>query len=157
MGGEKKRKCKNCGQTFIPKGKGDMFCSSLCRLTGKFVGGGGDTSKPLNYEQRKALEKKGQHTPEPKEEKPKKIRNGREKFPRVVKMFSLPVNQRWELAKTFTEEEQEFSRRMAKRLLMEERKMDSFIDWDGDLESGELGNYDGIAGGMLGESDDGTV
>ncbi|MGN0130714.1 MAG: hypothetical protein ACI4CE_07500 [Methanomethylophilus alvi] len=157
MDGEKKRKCRNCGQMFVPKGTGDAFCSSLCRLTGKFVGGGGDTSKPLSYEQRKALEKKGLPIPKPNEKKPKKIRNGGEKFPRVVKMFSLPMSQRWELAKTFTAEEREFSRRMEKRLLMEERKMASFIDWDGDSEPAERGSYDGIVGGTLGESDDGTV
>ena len=157
MGTVKKRKCKNCGQLFVPASAGDFFCSSLCRATGKFVGGGGDTSKPLNYEQRRALERKGKAIPKPAEEKPKKIRNGVEKFPRVVKMFSLPLSERWKVAKSFTEEEREFSRRLAKRMMAEERKMETFIDWDGDAEQPEPGNYDGIVGGTLGESDDGTV
>jgi hypothetical protein len=45
-----KKRCKNCGQLFDPKGPGDFFCSSLCRTTGKFVGGGGDTTKPMSDE-----------------------------------------------------------------------------------------------------------
>lgn len=157
MGASGKRKCKNCGRLFDPKGPGDLFCSSLCRVTGKFVGGGGDTSKPLSYEQRKALEKKGLSIPKPVEEKPRKIRNGGEKFPRVVQMFSLPIEQRWELSRTFSPAEQEFCRRMAKRLLMEERKMDALIDWDGEAEAAEPASYEGLSGGTLGESDDGTV
>lgn len=157
MGKDRKRKCRVCGQLFVPKSPGEPYCSSLCRTTGKFLGGGGDTTKPLNYEQRKALEKKGLPIPKPAEAKPKKIRNGREKFPRVVQMFALPVGERWAVAKTFSPEEREFGKRYAKRMLMEERKMDAFIEWDGDEEPAEAACYDGMSGGTLGESDDGTV
>lgn len=156
MGKSGKRKCKNCGQLFVPTEPGDVFCSSLCRITGKFVGGGGDTSKPLSYEQRRALEKRGQTVSKPKDEKPRKIRNGGEKFPRVVEMFSLPLDQRWELAKTFTPDEQEFSRRMAKRMLMEDRQMAMLTEWECDAEN-KYETLDGLEGGRLGESDDGTV
>lgn len=151
-----KKRCKNCGQLFDPKGPGDFFCSSLCRTTGKFVGGGGDTTKPMSEEQRKEMIRRGKLIPQKTEAKPKKIRNGGEKYPRVAEMFRLPLAKRWELARTFTAEEQEYCRRVMKRMLMEERKISSIVDWDSEAEPG-LGSYEGIAGGMLGESDDGTV
>ena len=154
-----KKRCKNCGQLFDPKGPGDFFCSSLCRTTGKFVGGGGDTTKPMSEEQRKEMIRRGKLIPQKilfalhfEDE----IRNGGEKYPRVAEMFRLPLEKRWELAKTFTAEEQEYCRRVMKRMLMEERKISSIVDWDSEAEPG-LGSYEGIAGGMLGESDDGTV
>ena len=144
-----KKRCKNCGQLFDPKGPGDFFCSSLCRTTGKFVGGGGDTTKPMSEEQRKEMIRRGKLIPQKTEPKPRKIRNGAE-------MFRRPLSKRWELARTFTAEEQEYCRRVMKRMLMEERKISSIVDWDSEAEPG-LGSYEGIAGGMLGESDDGTV
>ena len=158
----KKRRCANCGRMFVPKGAGDVFCSSLCKTTGKFVGGGGDTTKPLNEEQRKALEKKrakGLLPPSPKvvELPPRKIRNGNLKYPRVVEMFSLPLEKRWETAKGFTPEEREFSRRMMRRMLSAEKKLDAVMDWDGENGMESLGCYDGIVGGSLGESDDGSI
>ena len=157
----KKIKCKNCGRMFEPKVSGEQFCSSLCRVTGKFIGGGGDTSKPLNEEQRKALEKKrekGLVPPSKKvEEKPKKIRNGDAKHPRVAAMFALPVEKRWKIAKDFTAEEKEYARRVMKRMLSDEKKMDAVAEWDGSSESEVSSSYEGISGGHLGESDDGSV
>ena len=159
MGGSKKRKCRNCGQLFDPKGPGDFFCSSLCRTTGKFLGGGGDTTKPMSAEQRKDMIRRGKAIPTSGQEppKPRKIRNGSIKFPRVMEMFSQPLNKRWAIAKHFTPQEQDFARRMAKRQLMEERKMDSFIDWDGGYYESELDSADDMVFDRLGESDDGTV
>lgn len=152
-----KRRCKNCGRTFDPKGPGDFFCSSLCRATGKFVGGGGDTTKPMSAEQRKEMIRKGKMPPPVQGDRPKKIRNGGDKYPRVAQMFSLPLSERWNIAKMLTPEEMEYSRRVMKRMLTEDRKIGSIIDWDGDAECGTPASYDGLVGGTLGESDDGTV
>lgn len=159
MGSSRKRKCKNCGQLFVPKGAGDFFCSSLCRSTGKFLGGGGDTSKPMSAEQRKEMIRRGKTipAPNPEPEPPKRVRNGEMKFPRVMKMFSLPLNKRWAIAKHFTAEERDFARRMAKRQLMEERKMDSYIDWDGDYDHSDGWDSEGAIFDTLGDSDDGTI
>ena len=152
----KTRRCKTCGRSFEPKGADDHFCSPLCRTTGCFVGGGGDTSKPMSREMQRAMERKAASSPSLKEEKPRKIRNGAEKFPRVHQMLELPIERRWELTKQFTAEEREYCRRVMKRMLMEERRIESIVDWDSESEPG-LGSYEGIAGGSLGESDDGTV
>ena len=150
------RKCKTCGRPFSPKGADDRFCSPICRATGCFVAGGGDQTKPMSYEQRKALEKKGRLPTSPTEAKPRKVRGGPERFPRVHQMFALPIEERWALASTFTKDEAEYSRRLAKKMLQDEWRLDDMIDWDSEAEPG-LGNYEGIAGGSLGESDDGTV
>lgn len=155
--GLKSRKCKTCGRPFVPKGADDRYCSPVCRATGCFVGGGGDQTKPMSQEMKKAMERKGIES-SPVEAKPKKVRGGAEKFPRVHQMFDLPIGQRWELAKTFTKEEAEYSRRLARKRLQDEWKIDRIIDWDGMPEEGEsLGSYEGIAGGRLGDSDDGTI
>ena len=155
MGKSKQKKCKNCGRMFVAKEKGEVYCSTLCKATGCFVGGGGDTSKPLNYEQRRLLEKRGGDEQKPMAGSPKKV--GGEKFPRVLKMFSLPSEERWELAKTFTEEERKYAQRVAKRMLIEEKKMAMDVEWEGETP-GE-GVWQGGFGGdvSVGDSDDGTV
>ena len=151
-------KCKTCGRPFTPEGADDHFCSPICRTTGCFVAGGGDQTKPLSPEMKKILEKKGKIPSSPDSPKPKKVRGGPEKFPRVHQMFSLPMNERWALASTFSKEEAEYGRRLAKKMLQDEWKMDNIIDWSGSSEDGEsLGSYEGIAGGILGDSDDGTI
>ena len=153
----KKRKCKTCGNPFMPSDKGDWYCSALCRTAGLFVGGGGDTSKPMSAEAVKAMERKGQSAPS-KKEMPSKERSRyvAANFPRVVEMYSLPVERRWEIAKTFTPEEAEFSRRMARKMLVEDRMISEIADWDGAAADGNAGGAP-TDGGRLGDSDDGTV
>ena len=79
------------------------------------------------------------------------------KYPRVAEMFSLPVARRWELAKDFTVEEAAYARRLAKRALAEERRLDEICSWDGEGDDAPMGRFEGITGGSLGESDDGSV
>ena len=151
-----KKRCKTCGRMFDPAEPGEMFCSSLCRATGNFVDGGGDTSKPLSEEQRKDLIRRGKTVPAmSRETKPRRIRNGGEKYPRVAMMFALPPERRWEIAKDFTPEEREYGKRAAKRQMMEERKIDMAIEWEGDEPSGRAAEC--LLGGSLGDSDDGSI
>lgn len=156
----KKIRCKTCGTYFEPKTAGDKFCSAVCRTTGLFVSGGGDTSKPLSYEQKKALEKKGvsNKTSSTKKEVPKKLTNAAAKFPRVLKLFNLPQEERWDLAKTFSPEEAEYARRLARKALADERKIEELIEWDATSDMAEeSASYKGITGGSLGDSDDGSI
>ena len=142
--GRGKRKCRTCGNLFEPKGPGDRYCSHLCRTTGCFIGGGGDTTKPNTTTKR--LAKK----PDPmKRTRPSK----RVDFPRVRQMMELPISERWEIAKDFTPEEQDFVRRLAKRELIEEKQIECITDWDCGEESQKIDS------GMdqIGESDDGSV
>lgn len=156
--GMKLKKCKTCGRPFAPKGADDHFCSPICRTTGCFVAGGGDQTKPMSQEMKKVLERKGRLPTSQNDPKPKKVRGGPEKFPRVHQMFGLPMDKRWMLASTFSKEEAEYSRRLARKMLQDEWRMDDIIDWDGATDEGEaLGSYAGIAGGSLGDSDDGTI
>ena len=155
----KTRKCKTCGRLFEPKGANDKFCSALCRTAGCFVGGGGDTSKPVSPEQRKLNEKKraangGASSPSP-EETTKRMRP--EKFPRVLQMFELPIEKRYAIASTFTPEEAEYARKLAKRKLQEEMRFDQMCSWDGMEETVGLGSYEGLVGGSIGDSDDGSI
>lgn len=154
----KTRKCKNCGRPFHPKDAGDLFCSELCRTTGCFVGGGGDTRKPMNPEQLKAMLRKGISVDNTPAAKPKRMQLGKEKYPRVHQMFELPVAQRWEIAKTFTDAEREYSRRLMKKRLMDERRIDEMIEWECDGADESVGrSYEGLVGGSLGDSDDGSI
>mgnify|MGYP003289507523 CR=1 FL=1 len=141
-----KRKCKRCGRQFDSKGPGDYFCSPLCKMTGFFMGGGGDTSKP-------GVAKPAEVIPAPK---PVRIKKDDEKYARVRKMFTLPAKERWELAKTFSEEERAYARRLAKRSLMEEDRLTREWDWNNGSseETEEDVIYDS---GLLGESDDGSI
>lgn len=143
----KKRRCKMCGRLFDPGEDSEAYCSSLCRDVGCFVGGGGDTSKPMSKEQMKARERKSKSTE--RGQRVKRVRMPREKYPRVHEMLSLPPSERWAMAKTFTPEEQEYSRRVMKHMLQEEQRIDDLSSWDVGEEIGLLDT--------LGESDDGTV
>lgn len=141
----KKRKCKCCGRVFEPKDKDEKFCSMVCRTTGLFVGGGGDTTKPGAVK----VEKE-----EPKAASPR-IKAGDERFARVREMFNLPPSERYAISKTFTKEEVEYARRIAKRQLAEEERIRREISWESDDDSETMGSYDG---GVLSEdSDDGTI
>ena len=103
------------------------------------------------------MERKGVVPPPPSPQpSPRPIRNGIEKFPRVAQMFALPVSERWSVARHFTEEEREFARRMAKRMLSDERRMDMICSWDGEGDEGEANDLD-VVRATIGDSDDGTV
>ena len=164
----KTRKCKTCGRPFQPKAAGDAFCSPLCRTAGCFIGGGGNTAKPLSPEQRKAMEKKerkqaaerkpSSQKPKGKPGRPKSASPGEKPFPRVHHMFTLPLSKRFAVSKKFTPEEAEYCRRLMKRKLIEEFRMDEAIGWEmPGCEDEGLGSYEGITGGVLGESDDGSI
>ena len=145
-----KRKCRNCGRLFDPKGKDELFCSSLCRTTGLFVGGGGDTSKPsADGTSKKGVESKKirQHKESHKVNK----RGSDSKFPRVKELFELPLEKRWNFAKTFSEDEMAYARRIASRMLNEDRLIDELCLWEiPDSETVDDGeNY--------GDSDDGSI
>ena len=147
----KKKKCQSCGRLFDPKDEGDIYCSALCRTTALFVGGGGDQRKPFAegtpkkvIEAAKAAEKK----PQPKISK----RGSDTKFPRVKKLFDIPIDNRWEYARTFSPDEMAYARRLASRMLNEERMIDELSTWEKPGES-EVAPDEG----MLGESDDGSV
>lgn len=135
------RKCKSCGRKFNSKGAGDVYCSSLCRATGFFVGGGGDTTKPGTNAPAKDIH------PAPKAAKPKRTS---EKFDRVRKMFDLPPSERWELAKDFTEDERAYAKRLERRRFVEEDRI--FREWSWDSDEDDI-----CDGGAIGESDDGSV
>jgi hypothetical protein len=70
-------------------------------------------------------------------------------------MMELPPTDRWRIAKDFTEEEKAYSRKMARKSLLDDRAAEIISDWDG----GEVDEEDLILGQMdkLGESDDGSV
>ena len=70
------------------------------------------------------------------------------RFARVDAMFLLPVEKRWEIAKTFTKEEQEYSVRVQKRMLYAEARAAAA---DGGEEDAWMPTE------TLGDSDDGTV
>lgn len=145
----KQRRCKTCGRPFTVEGRSDGFCSDLCRTTGLFLNGGGDTSKPSPY-------KKASHAI-PRKARAAHNQGGAEKFPRVLQMLSLPPGERWSIAKTFTEEEQAYAARLAKRALMEEKRMSVECSWDDGEDAPELGRERGLAGGSIGDSDDGSI
>lgn len=73
-------------------------------------------------------------------------------------MFSLPMSQRWELAKTFTPEEQEFAKKWARK----DQAIENMVDY---LQGGVYSSFDDDEDGdsknfdcnSLGDSDDGTI
>lgn len=142
----KKRKCKCCGRSFTPKSKEDRFCSAVCRTTGLFVGGGGDTTKP------------GKAVDTSKEESPKpmvRVKTGDDRFARVRAMFQLPASERWAVSKTFTKEEADYARRIARRMLAEEARLTKEVSWEGgDEEEVSPVLLDSV---LSGDSDDGTL
>ena len=142
----KKRKCKCCGRTFTPKEKADRFCSDVCRTTGLFVGGGGDTTKPG-----KVAETSKAEAPKPTE----RVKGMDERYARVRAMFQLPVGERWAVAKTFTKEESEYARRIARRMLAEEDRLTREVSWDvGEEEEVPVQLIESIEAA---DSDDGTL
>ena len=154
--GTKQRKCKCCGALFTPKGAGDCFCSGLCRTSSLFVSGGGDTSKPMSPERKKALEKAGKKAEAASQKKVVKRykADAAARFPRVVEMLSIPKEHRWKVAKNFTEEEREYARSLAQKELAEERRFVEIASWDG---AGDETEEYGEVGEDIGDSDDGTV
>jgi hypothetical protein len=140
-----KKKCKTCGNLFEPKGANDRYCSSLCQAAGCFIGGGGDTTKP-NSEIKETV----------KVERPKPIRTAGKDFPRVKAMLELPVCERWKVSRDFSDAERAYAKKLAKRILMEERVADCISDWDGGEHDDEIELIPESAD-KLGESDDGSV
>lgn len=131
-------------------------------MTGKFRAGGGDTTKPISEERRKEMARKGivavtETAASRRAERMPRIKGEAQKYPRVAEMFRLPVGERWAVAKDFTAEEAAYARRLAKRALSEEKRMDEICSWDGCGDETPIERYSGISGGSLGESDDGSV
>ena len=155
--------CKACGRRYQGDGAGDGFCSSICSLSGGFVAGKGDTTKPsTEYKAKKPRKPK----PKPRDDGsaksdakiPARISAG--DHPRVLEMFSMPESERGRISELFTPEERECARRIGKRMLEAERRMDAAIAWDG----GEGWDFEGGGGfgrreaaDFLGDSDDGSV
>ena len=153
--GTKQRRCKCCGALFTPKGAGDHFCSGLCRTSGLFVSGGGDTSKPLSPERKKMLEKSGGAQKDIPKKPAKRYRaDAAEKYPRVVAMLALLREDRWRVAKNFSEEEREYARSLAQKELSEERRFMEIASWDG---TGDEAEEYGEVVEDIGDSDDGTI
>ena len=69
------------------------------------------------------------------------------RFARVDAMFLLPVEKRWEIAKTFTKEEREYSVKVQKRMLYAEARAA--------MDGGEDETW--MPADTLGDSDDGTI
>ena len=137
-----KRKCKQCGRRFESKGAGDLYCSPLCRQTGFFLGGGGNTSKP---------NANGSSAEKPK---PVRVRKDDGRFERVRKVFNMPVSERWAVAKDFTDEERAYFRRLAMRQLFES---DRFVrEWSRDCPEDEEDAAEEVYV-QPGDSDDGTL
>lgn len=133
-----------CGREF-PANEGDGFyCSSLCRMTGESMGVKVNTPSTGKKNKRE----RGGASGRP----PEAV-----KYPRVMQMFELPAGKRWELAKTFTHEESAFYRKMERRMLNEERRIDECISWDGTGEYGQLERVKVYSCDRIGDSDDGTI
>lgn len=139
--------CRMCGTRFDGEGAGEGFCSSLCRMTGENLGVGA-APKPKKERRKPAEGEKWKGGGRPPESR---------KFPRVVEMFSLPLEQRAAISSTFTPEEAAYARKVMKRELMEERRLEEFITWDGEGGYGGLDRYSGMGFDRLGESDDGSI
>ena len=139
--------CRMCGTRFDGEGAGEGFCSSLCRMTGENLGVGA-APKPKKERRKPTEGEKWRGGGRPPESR---------KFPRVVQMFSLPLEQRAAISSTFTPEEAAYARKVMKRELMEERRLEEFITWDGEGGYGGLDRYAGMGYDRLGESDDGSI
>ena len=111
----------------------------------------------MSAEQKKAMERKQAAMSASSGETgvPRKVRNGAVKFPRVLAMFEMPPEERYEVSRLFSPAEAEYARRLAKRELMEEQRFSEACEWD--VAEDCSGAYDAISGGAVGESDDGSV
>lgn len=133
----KKKKCKVCGRPFV--GTGD-YCSEICKTTGVFVGGGGDTTKPNS-------------TIKVEKTKPQKIGITEEQKEKVQAVYQLPIEERWNKIKVMLPEERAYAKRVAYKMLKEEQLIESLSDWDvGESSDGEEETSEDI-----GDSDDGSI
>ena len=116
----------------------------LCRTTALFVGGGGDQRKPNSTIGEVRIRRE--------EEDTKKSKRGSDiKYPRVKELFELPIDERWKLAKTFSQNEMAYARRIQKRMMNEDNLIDELYTWELTDPSQESSNE------MIGESDDGSI
>ena len=140
----RERICRLCGRKYEPRESDAAYCSPLCKMAGESLsakeGPSGERPPMMNGKW------KGGGRP------PEWI-----KYPRVMAMFKLPIGERGKMAISFTPEEEAFSRKMMKRMLNEERRLDECLSWDGEGGYGDLERVKGISGDKVGESDDGTV
>ena len=147
----KKRRCKTCGCSFVPKDRGERFCSPVCKTAGLFLGGGGDTSKPGST----AFSENADKTKVAQ----KRIKSDDEKFAKVRAMFQLPVSERYEIAKDFTKEEADYARRIARRMMAEDDRISREISWTGDFDDEASAEEPGETfwDNSISESDDGSI
>ena len=140
-----RKKCSVCGRIFDAEEGDDEYCSEVCRKTGCFLNGGGDTSKP-NVQEVKTVQKRAHIHP---------VKVDSSKYPRVQAMFEKPIHERWEHARNFTEEEQKIARKMA----MKELREDMIIIRMSNIDEEEAEEYEGEAEDptLIGESDDGSI
>jgi uncharacterized Zn finger protein (UPF0148 family) len=145
----KKRICKLCGREFVPAKTGDRYCPGICSMTAGLI--------------------KPQKAKSPKPPSKDAMRAGSQsmetRFSRVMAMFAAPIDARWKFARDFTPEEQEFSRKIAKRMIAEERRIDydaaygvwgSGFDGDDDGDGQKTGKAV-FEEDILGDSDDGSI
>lgn len=137
-----KRKCKTCGNLFEPKGANDRYCSTLCRTAGCFIGGGGDTSKPNTVGLK----------PKPQKKQSKSVKKD---FPRVDELMKIPIGERWQVAKDFTDEEKTYAKKLAVKFLREERLVDCISQWNCGEEEEEKFTIENAD--RVGDSDDGSI
>lgn len=157
---DEKAICRMCGNLFTPKSEKDCYCSEVCKMTYGFLNGGSDKAKPLKVKEQIAKVKRQMKAA--KKGDSEKNKGGRiaekTKFPRVMAMFELPLEKRWEISKTFNEEERKFCSKMMKRMLIEERRLDAVCSWDGEYEfRGTPSCWETSEPDKLGDSDDGTI
>lgn len=142
--------CRLCGRKFIPTTKGEKYCPGVCAMTADMI-------RPMQPAGRRRTPA-AVHTDEPKA----KPRPEEAAFPRVMAMFAAPIEERWKMARDFTEAEAEFSRKMQRRMLAEEKRLDydatpcycTSACTDDDEESQGKSPFEDDP---LGDSDDGTV
>lgn len=140
--------CKLCGREFVPANPGDKYCPGVCSLTAGLI-----------------------KTPKPRKASPASSgtpkaggRSMEEKFPRVMAMLAAPISKRWAMASKFTPEEEEFSRKMQRKMLAEERRIDFEANYCGrrgamteDDEAEQPQEKVIFEEDPLGDSDDGSV
>lgn len=157
---EEKAICRMCGSFFTPKNDKDCYCSDVCKMTYGFLNGDSEKTKPIKVKDQ--IAKARRHMKKAEAGEPEKNKGGRisekTKFPRVMAMFELPLEKRWEISKTFNEAERKFCSKVMKRMLIEERRLDAVCSWEGEYEFRDSPScWEASEPEKLGDSDDGTI